>query len=69
MTNDAGDVDAIGLFAVKDNVVAVTQTAEPGSDLVSGMAGPRMVPQDFEPINQAIDGALRCAQVIEADPL
>ena len=62
MTNDAGDVCAIGIFAVKDNVFVVTQTAEPGWDLVSGMAGPRMVTEDFEPLNQAVDSAWRCAR-------
>ena len=47
MTNNAGDVYAVGIFAVKNNIFAVTQTAEPGPNLVSGMAGPRMVAQDF----------------------
>ena len=68
MTNDAGDVYAIGIFAVKDNVFVVTQTAEPGSNFVSGMTGPRMIAQDFQPRDQAVDGSLCGPKIVEADP-
>lgn len=68
MTNDAGNVYPVGIFPVKDNVFAVTQTAEPGSDLVAGMAGPRMITQDSQPRDQSVDGSLCGPKIVEADP-